>query len=44
MKSGKFHQVPAHHNAEAYTDAYLEAASIQDDKKDLQTGSYGVTQ
>ena len=25
-KGGKFHQVPAHHNAEAYLDAYLEAA------------------
>jgi site-specific recombinase XerD len=27
-KGGKFHEVPAHHNAEAYLDAYLEAAGI----------------
>jgi integrase/recombinase XerD len=27
-KGGKFHQVPAHHNAAAYVDAYLEAAGI----------------
>jgi site-specific recombinase XerD len=32
-KGGKRHEVPAHHNAEAYLDAYLEAASIGDDKK-----------
>jgi integrase/recombinase XerD len=32
-KGGKFHEVPAHHNAEAYLDAYLEAARIADDKK-----------
>jgi site-specific recombinase XerD len=25
-KGGKYHEVPAHHNAEAYVDAYLEAA------------------
>ena len=31
-KGGKFHQVPAHHNAEEYLDAYLEAAGIGDDK------------
>ena len=31
-KGGKFHQVPAHHNAEAYLDAYLEAAGIGDEK------------
>jgi site-specific recombinase XerD len=32
-KGGKFHEVPAHHNAEAYLDAYIEAAGIADDKK-----------
>ena len=32
-KGGKHHEVPAHHNAEAYLDAYLEAAGIADDKK-----------
>jgi site-specific recombinase XerD len=30
-KGGKFHEVPAHHNAEAYLDAYLTAAGIIDD-------------
>src|SRR5919204_4171939 len=32
-KGGKLHDVPAHHNAEAYMDAYLEAAAIRDEKK-----------
>jgi site-specific recombinase XerD len=32
-KGGKQHAVPCHHNAEAYLDAYLEAAGIGDDKK-----------
>jgi integrase/recombinase XerD len=32
-KGGKFHEVPAHHNAEEYLDAYLAAAGIADDKK-----------
>jgi integrase/recombinase XerD len=27
-KGGKFHEVPAHHNAEAYLDAYVAAAAI----------------
>ena len=31
-KGGKLHDVPAHHNAEAYMDAYLEAAGIADEK------------
>jgi site-specific recombinase XerD len=31
-KGGKRHEVPAHHNAEAYLDAYLEAAGIRDEK------------
>jgi integrase len=32
-KGGKRHEVPAHHNAEAYVDAYLAAAGIADQKK-----------
>ena len=33
-KGGKRHEMPAHHNLEAYLDAYIEAAGIRDDKKD----------
>jgi integrase len=32
-KGGKRHEVPAHHNAEAYLDAYLAGAGIRDEKK-----------
>jgi len=32
-KGGKLHHVPAHHNAEAYLDAYIEAAGISADRK-----------
>ena len=32
-KDGKRHEVPAHHNAEAYLDAYLETAGIRGEKK-----------
>src|SRR4051794_146107 len=32
-KGGKRHEVPAHHNAENYLDAYLEAAGIAAEKK-----------
>ena len=32
-KGGKLHQVPVHHSSEAYLDAYLFAAKIEDDKK-----------
>jgi site-specific recombinase XerD len=32
-KGGKRHEVPAHHHAEEYLDAYLEAAGIRDAKK-----------
>ena len=32
-KGGKRHEVPAHHNAEAYVDAYLEAAALREEKK-----------
>lgn len=32
-KGGKRHEVPAHHNAKAYLDAYIEAAGIEDDKR-----------
>ena len=31
-KGGKFHEVPAHHKAEEYLDAYLEVAGIGDQK------------
>ena len=32
-KGGKYHEVPAHHKAEAYVDEYLETAGIAEDKK-----------
>lgn len=32
-KGGKFHEVPAHHNAEAYLDAYLRAGGFGEDAK-----------
>jgi integrase/recombinase XerD len=32
-KGGKFHEVPAHHNAQAYLDAYLSAANIANERK-----------
>ena len=32
-KGGKRHEVPAHHNAEAYVDTYLAAAQIAEDRK-----------
>jgi site-specific recombinase XerD len=32
-KGGKRHEVPAHHNAEEYLDAYLDAAGIWEEKK-----------
>lgn len=32
-KGGKRHEVPCHHNAEAYLDAYLAAAGIREEKK-----------
>jgi site-specific recombinase XerD len=32
-KGGKRHEVPAHHNADEYLDAYLKAAGISGDKK-----------
>jgi integrase/recombinase XerD len=32
-KGGKRHEVPAHHSAEEYLDAYLAAAGIDDEKK-----------
>lgn len=32
-KGGKRHEVPCHHNAEAYLDAYLDAAGIRSEKK-----------
>jgi integrase/recombinase XerD len=32
-KGGKFHEVPAHHLAEQYLDAYIQAASLKEDPK-----------
>jgi integrase/recombinase XerD len=32
-KGGKRHEVPCHHNAESYLDAYLDACGIRDEKK-----------
>ena len=32
-KGGKRHEMPAHHNLEAYLDAYIKAAGIGDDSK-----------
>ncbi len=32
-KGGKRHEMPTHHNLEAYLDAYIEAAGIRDDGK-----------
>lgn len=32
-KGGKRHEVPAHHNAEAYLDAWIDAAGIADEKR-----------
>jgi len=32
-KGGKRHEVPAHHSAEEYVDAYLEAGGIADEKR-----------
>jgi integrase len=32
-KGGKRHDVPAHHNAEAYVDAYVDAAGMEGEKR-----------
>lgn len=32
-KGGKYHEVPAHHKAEDFLDAYLDAAGIADEKR-----------
>ena len=33
-KGGKDHEMPAHHTAESYVDAYIQAAGIADQKRD----------
>ena len=33
-KAGKPHDMPAHHNAEAYLDAYVQAAGMADQKRE----------
>ena len=44
-KGGKRHEVPAHHNADAYLHAYIEAAGIADQKKSpLFRSAAGKTQ
>jgi integrase/recombinase XerD len=44
-KGGKRHEVPAHHNADAYLQAYVEAAGIAGDKKgSLFRSAAGKTQ
>src|SRR5713101_208934 len=42
-KDGKRHQVPAHYNAEAYIDAYLDVAGIREEKKDRCSGAWTGT-
>jgi site-specific recombinase XerD len=43
-KGGKRHEMPAHHNLEAYLDAYIKAASIGDDRKSpLFRSAFGRT-
>jgi integrase len=43
-KGGKFHEVPAHHNAEAYLDAYIETAGLgRDPKGPLFRSAHGKT-
>ena len=32
-KGGKFHEVPAHHSAEEYVDAYIQAAGISEENR-----------
>lgn len=41
-KGGKRHEVPCHHNAEAYLDAYLDAAGIREEKKSPLFRSVGT--
>lgn len=41
-KGGKLHSVPAHHNAEAYVDAYLDAAGIATDRRTPLFRSFGI--
>lgn len=40
-KGGKRHEVPAHHNAETYVDAYLDAAEIEDEKREWMFRTVG---
>ncbi len=42
-KGGKFHEVPAHHNAQAYLDDYLSASSIAEKKTPLFRAAAGRT-
>jgi integrase len=40
-KGGKFHEVPAHHNACDYLDAYLKAAGLEGEKTPLFRSTRG---
>ena len=42
-KGGKLHQVPAHHNAEAYLDAYVEVSGVGEEKKEPLFRTSSVT-
>ena len=42
-KGGKHHEVPAHHNAEDYVDAYLDAAGIRDQQHEPLFRTVGPT-
>ena len=39
-KGGKYHEVPAHHNAEAYVDAYIEAGRDRQRAQDPPVSQY----
>ena len=42
-KGGKFHEVPAHHNAETYLDAYIQSAGLSDGDTPLFRTALGRT-
>src|SRR6202140_4299211 len=41
-KGGKRHEMPCNHNLEAYLDAYIQAAGIADDFKDIYSAALGL--
>jgi hypothetical protein len=38
-KGGKRHEMPGHHNLEAYLDAYIDAAGVREEKKTLSSSA-----